>query len=97
MVAIVLTTAYSRDKNEYRSSISTARDKNSHRSYPPARAAPRSLGAADRSRAHSDGTLGNRFDDPKGYYRVLMLWGLKLISMAVDAGCQDRTLHRFAT
>jgi hypothetical protein len=25
----------------------------------------------DWSRAHSDGTFGNRFDDPTGYYRVL--------------------------
>jgi predicted ATPase len=25
----------------------------------------------DWSRVHSDGTFGNRFDDPTGYYRVL--------------------------
>ena len=30
---------------------------------------PRDL--PDWSRAHSDGTFGNRFDDPTGYYRVL--------------------------
>ena len=26
---------------------------------------------ADWSRANPDGTFGNRFDDPEGYYRVL--------------------------
>jgi hypothetical protein len=38
--------------------------------------------------AHSDGTFGNRFDDPEGYYRVLYASSQRL-------GCFVETLARF--
>jgi hypothetical protein len=42
----------------------------------------------DWSRAHSDGTFGNRFDDPTGYYRVLYESSQRL-------SCFIETLARF--
>ena len=42
----------------------------------------------DWSRAHSDGTFGNRFDDPTGYYRVLYASSQRL-------SCFIETLARF--
>ncbi|HEV2396254.1 MAG TPA: hypothetical protein VGS27_04900, partial [Candidatus Sulfotelmatobacter sp.] len=42
----------------------------------------------DWSRANSDGTFGNRFDDPEGYYRVLYAASQKL-------SCFLETLARF--
>jgi hypothetical protein len=44
--------------------------------------------APDWSRANSDGTFGNRFDDPAGYYRVLYA-ASQLVSCFVE------TLARF--
>lgn len=44
--------------------------------------------APDWSRANSDGTFGNRFDDPEGYYRVLYAATQKL-------SCYLETLARF--
>ena len=38
--------------------------------------------------AHSDGTFGNRFDDPEGYYRVLYASSQRL-------ACFVETLARF--
>src|SRR5271163_4244387 len=42
----------------------------------------------DWSRAHGDGTFGNRFDDPTGYYRVLYASSQRL-------SCFVETLARF--
>ncbi|HEY3991105.1 MAG TPA: RES domain-containing protein [Acidobacteriaceae bacterium] len=42
----------------------------------------------DWAHAHSDGTFGNRFDDPQAYYRVLYTSGQRL-------GCFLETLARF--
>jgi len=42
----------------------------------------------DWSRAHADGTFGNRFDDPEGYYRVLYAASQRL-------SCFLETLARF--
>ena len=42
----------------------------------------------DWSRAHTDGTFGNRFDDPTGYYRVLYASSQRL-------SCFIETLARF--
>ncbi len=42
----------------------------------------------DWSRAHTDGTFGNRFDDPSGYYRVLYASSQRL-------SCFLETLARF--
>lgn len=42
----------------------------------------------DWSRAHSDGTFGNRFDDPTGYYRVLYAASQRI-------SCFVETLARF--
>jgi len=44
--------------------------------------------APDWSRANSDGTFGNRFDDPEGYYRVLYAASQKL-------SCFLETLARY--
>ena len=42
----------------------------------------------DCSRANPDGTFGNRFDDPEGYYRVIYASSQKL-------SCFLETLARF--
>jgi len=42
----------------------------------------------DWSRSNPDGTFGNRFDDPEGYYRVLYASSQKL-------SCFIETLARF--
>jgi hypothetical protein len=42
----------------------------------------------DWSNATSDGTFGNRFDDPKGYYRVLY-------AASQELSCFVETLARF--
>ncbi len=50
--------------------------------------APNPWSAPDWARAHSDGTFGNRFDDPQAYYRVVYGSSQRL-------GCFLETLGRF--